>query len=91
MKGRLLALLVLVACKREQSFEEAMRVLCDLPRTSDAGDAADLAREAERLVTNREVRAWMTSVTPVPPEQRDAQVTAMLKRAGIAECWLSPP
>lgn len=91
MKRGMLAVLLLGACKREQSFDDAMHVLCDLPRTVDAGDAVELARAAERLVTNPEVSAWMGSTTPRPREQRDAEIAAMLRRAGITDCWLSPP
>ena len=49
----LLLALALIACRRAQTFDEGMHVLCDLPRSLDAGfEASTLALEAERRVTN---------------------------------------
>jgi len=91
----LLFLVAASGCKREQSFDEAMHVLCELPKTLDAGDGSEMAvaiaREAEKRVTNEEVRAWMTSVSSTTMEQRDAQVKQMLARAHITDCWMLPP
>jgi hypothetical protein len=85
-----LFLLAASGCKHEQTFDEAMHVLCDLPKTFDGGNATEFAREADRRVTNPEVRAWMQS-TGVDPQQRDAKVLQMLSRAHIADCWMPPP
>lgn len=87
----LLALALLSTCKREQTFAEAMEVLCDLPGKMDAGDAVELARLAKLHVTNPEVLTWMSSVTPVPRDQRDSQIREMVKRANIHQCWMLPP
>jgi hypothetical protein len=87
----LLGVLAAGACRREQTFDEAMHVLCELPGQLDSGSASDLAREASRRVTNPEVLAWMRASSPLTPAQRDAQVSAMLRRAHITTCWMAPP
>jgi len=91
----LLLLLGATGCKREQTFDEAMHVLCELPSTFDAGPdasqrAALVAQEAKRRVTNREVVAWMESTASVTPTERDAQLREMLQRARITDCWMLP-
>jgi hypothetical protein len=93
-----LFLLLLSACRREQSLEEAMTILCALP--TDPKVLADpenvralsMAREANLRVTNPEVRKWMQSIpSPKKPDETQRQGRLLLERAHIQTCWITAP
>ena len=77
-----------------QTFADAMRIVCEIPSrpsiTALPQDqrATAIAAEVARDVTNPEVKTYFASAAPVPREQRERELRAMLARAHIASCWL---
>jgi hypothetical protein len=90
----------LVACKKPQTFEEAMRVACEYPDQPDVKARIDrlpedqraraLVQEAKERITNPEAKALLFGVAPSRAEG-EANIKNAVKRAGISHCWITDP
>ena len=89
-----LVALALAGCgEKDQSFKEAMEILCgstaSLPSTmKPAEKALAIARTADQKVKNQEVRELAGSVAALEGKQKVARLREAATRAGIEHCGL---
>jgi hypothetical protein len=81
-----LAALVGAGCVKEQSFPEAMKIVCQ----ADRGELSGLPDR----VNNREARELIAAATSEPRHRYPARVDRAARRAGVERCgmleWLGP-
>ena len=97
-----LVALALAGCgEKDQSFKEAMEILCgstaSLPSTmKPAEKALAIARTADQKVKNHEVRELAGSLAALEGKQkvahlREAATRAGIERCGLVELWTESP
>lgn len=82
----------------EQSFREAMRLFCQVPRDAELFDHHDPAMRAvlksehiDGLLKNAEARALWTALASVDADQRGGLLREEASRAGVDDCPLADP
>jgi hypothetical protein len=85
------------AAQGDQSFDEAMRVVCDAPDQADlppgpageANRAMVLAVWIDKRVRNQEVRQLLGGKSASTPERKIQALESGARRAGITRCALA--
>ena len=88
------------ACKKEQTFEEAMHEACEYPERPEVRAKLDSLPVEERAtalvklvmprITNPEAKKLFGTVTGSRAET-EALMQSAVKRAGITKCWMTDP
>jgi hypothetical protein len=85
------------ASTSSQTFDEAMRIICDAPEKAELSPEAEastsrallLASWLDRRIHNQEARQLMGSLAATTPEGKLAALKTGAKRAGIERCALA--